>query len=78
MVLKYVHNKYHGTIAVNSLSPSNSDDLLQRPLVSVRVGRLQIWIFNANANVKDKADPTKITNTQRIDGALPTIKKVGI
>jgi len=27
--------------------------------------------------VKDKADPTKITNTQRIDGALPTIKKAG-
>jgi len=25
---------------------------------------------------QDKADPTKITNTQRIDGALPTIKKV--
>ena len=24
---------------------------------------------------KDKADPSKITNTQRIDGALPTIKK---
>ena len=24
---------------------------------------------------QDKADPTKITNTQRIDGALPTIKK---
>jgi len=23
---------------------------------------------------QDKADPTKITNTQRIDGALPTIK----
>ena len=27
--------------------------------------------------VQDKADPTKITNTQRIDGALPTIKKAG-
>ena len=26
---------------------------------------------------KDKADPTKITNTQRIDSALPTIKKAG-
>ena len=26
---------------------------------------------------QDKADPTKITNTQRIDGALPTIKKLG-
>jgi len=25
---------------------------------------------------QDKADPTKITNTQRIDGALPTIKAV--
>ncbi|CAJ1398067.1 unnamed protein product [Effrenium voratum] len=25
---------------------------------------------------QDKADPTKITNTQRIDGALPTIQKV--
>merc|ERR1712176_591106 len=25
---------------------------------------------------QDKADPTKITNTQRIDGALPTIKSV--
>ncbi len=26
---------------------------------------------------KHKADPTKITNTQQIDGALPTIKKAG-
>merc|ERR1719265_2460197 len=25
---------------------------------------------------QDKNDPTKITNTQRIDGALPTIKSV--
>lgn len=27
---------------------------------------------------QDKADPTKITNTQRIDGALPTIKTLGL
>ena len=30
---------------------------------------------SCNRMTQDKADPTKITNTQRIDGALPTIKK---
>ena len=32
-------------------------------------------ILYPKTRVQDKADPTKITNTQRIDGALPTIKK---
>ena len=36
---------------------------------------LMLQVLPETFVVKDKADPTKITNTQRIDGALPTIKK---
>jgi len=43
-------------------------------LESVDVAGQRVFI-RVDFNVpQDKADPTKITNTQRIDGALPTIK----
>ena len=47
--------------------------------MSIVVPAWMSWLDSSTSiSWKDKADPTKITNTQRIDGALPTIKKAGL
>merc|ERR1712048_1226981 len=79
-----VEVKEEGTVYFTARKASSSPEVAEQPgasLNKLKVGDLDVAgkrvFIRVDFNVpQDKSDPSKITNTQRIDAALPTVKEI--